>query len=389
MLEGVSFRDILPYIEGKPELLRWAKNNKIVVDASEDELSAVLSENTVAMQNSDELYRVIMPTAQCSLGCTYCGQFHSPNKIDALTAASILSDIEENLGTEKYRYLKVGWFGAEPLQNLPGVRSLTQQLMQTSARHNVHYSAKMATNGLKLTGEVASELIHELSVMRLDVTLDGPAHVHDSRRFSKGGKGTFEAILGNLKSVASIRPPPGVVTVRCNVDHTNADSVEELLLILGEQGWGDAISVYFAPVHAWGDFSPQRTDSSWLAEKEIEWRYLARHLGIPVADLPARKYITCMATNKHARLYDPNGKSHSCTELPLAARETSGNAIDYDFRSFSDAIERHEVPCWQCKMLPVCGGACPKQWADGNVPCPTFKFNAHQLLLQELCRGNV
>lgn len=384
LVEEKSLDSLIQYFESNPEQLSWATDNKIVVDQAEDELHAVLSENKHAEQNCEELYRVIMPTAQCGLGCTYCGQLHSPMKLDFTAAASILSEIDHTLATKRYKYFKVGWFGAEPLQNYSAIRRLTRQFMETAAKYDVRYGAKMTTNGLKLNADVASELIHELHVTRLDVTLDGPAPVHDTRRPSKGGKGTFQTILANLNSVVSMRPPPGVITIRCNVDRSNVESIEELILIIADQGWGDAISLYFAPVHAWGDYQSSGNDSSWLAEKEIEWRFLARHFGIPVSALPTRKYITCMATNEHARLYDPGGKTYPCTELPLTGSATHEGTVDYDFRAFNSIVELREVPCWQCKMLPVCGGACPKQWADGKVPCPLFKFNAHQLLLQEL-----
>jgi uncharacterized protein len=32
-------------------------------------------------------------------------------------------------------------------------------------------------------------------------------------------------------------------------------------------------------------------------------------------------------------------------------------------------------------MLPVCGGACPKSWAEGRRACPPNKFNIKEKLI--------
>jgi uncharacterized protein len=35
-------------------------------------------------------------------------------------------------------------------------------------------------------------------------------------------------------------------------------------------------------------------------------------------------------------------------------------------------------------MLPVCGGACPKQWHEGRAPCPSAKKNLGERLMLAL-----
>jgi uncharacterized protein len=51
------------------------------------------------------------------------------------------------------------------------------------------------------------------------------------------------------------------------------------------------------------------------------------------------------------------------------------------FREFNDEIAKGEhSQCGACRMLPVCGGACPKQWSEGRVPCPPAKTNMPERL---------
>ncbi len=42
---------------------------------------------------------------------------------------------------------------------------------------------------------------------------------------------------------------------------------------------------------------------------------------------------------------------------------------------FNDKVEAGQYDCSSCRMLPVCGGACPKEWLEGHKPCPSAKQN--------------
>ena len=48
---------------------------------------------------------------------------------------------------------------------------------------------------------------------------------------------------------------------------------------------------------------------------------------------------------------------------------------------WNDLIQNDaSLPCNTCTMLPVCGGACPKSWQEGNAACPSNKFNIKEKL---------
>ena len=59
------------------------------------------------------------------------------------------------------------------------------------------------------------------------------------------------------------------------------------------------------------------------------------------------------------------------------------------FGAFGDRVERGEVPCRSCAMLPVCGGSCPKAWLEGEVPCPSAKDNIGLRLVLAYAKGVV
>ena len=40
------------------------------------------------------------------------------------------------------------------------------------------------------------------------------------------------------------------------------------------------------------------------------------------------------------------------------------------------------------RMLPTCGGGCPKEWEEGRIPCPTPKFNIEQRMVLSYLKKN-
>ncbi len=48
---------------------------------------------------------------------------------------------------------------------------------------------------------------------------------------------------------------------------------------------------------------------------------------------------------------------------------------------FYSRVASAEYPCHGCRMLPTCGGACPKNWREGLKPCPPEKYNIEQRLI--------
>ena len=59
------------------ELLEKLIEFKLLVPVEEDELALVINENINDIQESTTLYQVIQPSANCQLGCGYCGQKHT------------------------------------------------------------------------------------------------------------------------------------------------------------------------------------------------------------------------------------------------------------------------------------------------------------------------
>lgn len=390
---------------------------QIVVPRAERELASILEANERSVGKGEVLYVVVEPTAWCQLHCTYCGQLHSPVSLSPEHQDQLLRRIQDRLDGASYHGLRIGWFGGEPLCGVSIMRLLSARLKALAASRGCSFRADVVTNGLTLTPDVATELVTEMNVQRIEITLDGAGEYHDRRRRTKSGRGTFATILGNVLDLARRTDLRVSLSIRCNVDRNNHDGVSPLLHELADAGIATRISRFYAtPVINWGNDAGDRgVSTEQFAKWEVAWLGEMYRLGFRVNVLPTRCAPGCLALNPDAEVVDPFGVVFNCIEMPLVPvgsrnqsfvdmpllvtnLRSSGPAILGDsramgslaegvdqrrasFRDFFDRIGSGEYPCGECALFPMCGGACPKKWADGEIPCPAFKYNLSERLL--------
>lgn len=382
-LEGEQFASLAP------EVVSALVDGGILVDRHEDEVAVVLGENNAAIADNCVLKHVIQPTAACQLGCDYCGQEHFARHMSEAHQDALVERLGKRLSSGRYSSLDISWFGAEPLLGIKAMRRLSPSLVGLAETRGATYSSTVVTNGLRLTREVAFELENVHRVRAAEITLDGPEAVHDRRRHVKNGKPSFARILRNLVAVSRTADITMHLSVRCNVDRRNADSVSDLIDMLQEEGLHRRISLSFAPVYSWGnDADAYALPPDEFGVREIEWFAQMHREGFDLDLLPGRQPIVCLAVHREGELTDAVGDIFNCTEVSYVPSYGQPNryaigTLDGDdvvgqppFRQFNTEIAAGEHPqCGGCRMLPACGGACPKQWSEGNVPCPPAKAN--------------
>ena len=369
---------------------------EILVPQAEDELAAVLSRNREAIRTNSHLNYVIQPTAHCQLGCGYCGQTHERQNLSTKNEAAILLDVRDRLDAGEFTELNLCWFGAEPLSGIVQMRSLTPKLRQVAEERNVEYRASIVTNGLAMSRKTGAELVNALGVVSITVSLDGTAMYHDRRRHTKSGKPTFNQILANLVALAdTIGSDPVEIKVRCNVDRENAPDVVRLLQRLHDEGLHRAVQFYTAPIHSWGNDAHRRSlDPEDYARMELSWFVEMKRLGFPVPLVPKVQHVVCLAVQPQGALVDAHGTLFNCTEVSYVPsygtpnRFAIGDVMSGErgttrdlLGSFNDQVQGGAFGCSSCRMLPVCGGACPKEWVEERVPCPSSKRNMAERLL--------
>lgn len=358
-----------------------------LVEAEHDELADADELRDRRKNRTDRLELIIMPTEACNFRCTYC--------YEDFALGRMLTQVREGVKELVRRYrrehgiekLTVAWFGGEPLVAFDVIEELSTYFLEFCAEEGIDYSAGITTNGLLLTPDVA-ERCAQLGISHYQITLDGPAHTHDSSRFLMGGGKTFDGIIANLTEMA--RTDNSFRTlIRTNFTEVNSVHVPELIEQLSGLFADDPrFQVIYRPVGDWG--GPQGENSEAYEGKQAELAKLdlctsAAGSGLTVADDVFLKPngSVCYAASPWSFVIRPNGLVNKCTVALRDPRNAVGQltedgqlGLDQERMSlWVDNDDAQDSGCHSCFFRPSCQGAhCPLvRIQEGERPCPPQK----------------
>lgn len=389
-----------------PTILQELFKFEILVPEKENEFETVLEQNIEAEKDDKTLAFVIQPTANCQLGCHYCGQSHVKHTMSDDIIPKILGRINDLSKEKSYDSMYITWFGGEPLMGYGQIKKMSQEFISLCNQQSWHYSSKIVTNAVSLKKNISLELIKECKVTYFQITIDGTKEFHDKRRVTKkNANGTFDIILSNLIDLIELEEfesSRSYVEVRMNIDKTNYESIPYLIDLLADYKINEKnVGLSFAPILDWGEneASSASLDNELYGELEIEWLIHATSKGFkPGNIIPSRRFAPCMVVNKSSEVFDAYGNIYPCYELPitpaynspeykignlnLPAETYNHNAIP---RNWFEDIKDNISWCPECTYFPVCGGGCPKEWYSSKPACPPFKFNGRdRIVLQHI-----
>jgi uncharacterized protein len=335
----------------------------------------------------------LFPTSYCNMGCEYCGQEHRKEPLNARHRQSVLDRICSAAQAEGLQRINLGWFGGEPLMAYNTIREMSQQIISICSARSVSYAASIVTNGALLTRRKLDTLVKQCSVTRFNITIDGPEDVHDAHRPLKSGAKSYRRLTSLLaQAVQNPELDAASFVLRTNIDVENCDYIDAYLKEMAELGFAGKRNVIFqlVPVHSWGnDVDERRVGRESYLQREVEWLSLMQRLGLQTTLLPGGvRAKTCSAVGRSSEVVLTDGHVFSCTEQPLVpSLEIDSRLAHVDdlepedlrpsgaYDPWNDSVASGAIPCSTCWFLPACGGSCPKLWAEGEVPCPSIKFN--------------
>lgn len=373
---------------------------EFIVPKDQDEYVFIMSDNKTKRAEANFLSMTIQPTANCQLGCHYCGQSHSKDYAKDDVVDKYVDRIE-NIFSQKsiYNGLSITWYGGEPLMGYSSIVKTSKRFLEICNEKKFTYISSIVTNGLSLKPNLFETLVNECNITDYQITLDGTAKSHDQRRMTKKGGATFDLIMKNIVDVINTETYTSKncrITIRVNIDQTNYQEVDELIDLINEKKLNNKLGIYFAPITDFGgnDASKESLSMEFFAEKEIEWLFKCYELGISVNQiLPTRKSSVCMVQKEDSEVWDAYGNIYTCWEFPYTDYAGDEHKIGNLFqpestynknatlRNWDDTIDSGKTWCKTCSHLPVCGGGCPKLWEEGTPACPTFKTNFKEKLM--------
>jgi uncharacterized protein len=395
-------------------------------DASDEEREAldVLWENGFLVENRDadrrsldqylddvksdtsELNVTLLTTLQCNFACEYCfqgdhGDYNErAGKMSLDTARAVVEWIAGELDRVRPGKLVLTFFGGEPLLNLPVMYEVAGQMWAATRQRQLPMFVNIITNGLLLTPEVVDRMA-PLGLNGIKITLDGDRATHNRMRPLRGGQGTFDRIVENVRRVAGRCR----ISIGGNFDEGSVDSLPALLEFLKQQDFADKLAkVFFKPIVRAEPVAPKGViplvpiaatnqlngtcmtsvgagagaacDScNVLDDKMTVLRQETRRLGFPTHD--GVHNGPCHVHKRHAHTIGPDGSLYPCPGFTGQLALSTGHITDRPDPGRDTAREKFDrlapwKACGDCAFIPVCAGGCVAashaQLGDMNVP---------------------
>jgi uncharacterized protein len=355
--------------------------------------------------DTSELNVTVLTTLQCNFACDYCfqgdhGDYNKfAEKMSLETAARVAAWIERELDRVRPEKLVLTFFGGEPLLNLPVMYYLAERLAAATSSRGVQQIVSIITNGLLLTEEVVDRLL-PFGLKGVKITLDGDRDTHNRMRPLRGGQGTFDRIIDNMRRIAGRCQ----IAIGGNFDDSSFGSYSALLGFLQEEFEGKLVKVNFKPTVRTPEDAGVHVAKSTLSGKGVLPLIPVNSNGQPMKPLGgtcmtsagAGTASTCDSCHslddqmtflrdetrrhgfntpdgvhngpchvhmKHAHTIGPEGSLYACPGFTGEKGMSTGHIDDRRDPLRDRAQERFDRlspwnACGDCAFIPVCAGGC-------------------------------
>jgi uncharacterized protein len=370
---------------------------------------------TSVKNDTSELNITLLTTLQCNFACDYCFQgdhgdynLHA-DKMSMETAGRVGDWIERELERVHPEKFVFTFFGGEPLLNLPVMYYLAERMWHATQARGVELYVNIITNGLLLSPEVVDRML-PFGLNGVKITLDGERDTHNRMRPLRGGQGTFDRIVENIRRVAGRCR----IAIGGNFDESSVDSFPALIDFLSKQEFADKlVKVNFKPVVRAEPVSPGKgiipltpvgaknqlngtcmtsvgagagkacdscnvlDDKMSFLREETKRHGFATHDGVPKGP--------CHVHKTHAHTIGPDGSLYACPGFTGQLAMSTGHIDDRVDSWRESALDKFErlhpwKDCGDCAFIPTCAGGCVaashSQLGDMNTPTchkPSFE----------------
>ena len=368
-------------------------DNGFLIRADIDELN-ILSKNYFNSINDDKfLSLTIAPTLNCNFNCIYCYQEKKKMVMQEEVEKALISFVDKNL--HENSSLNVTWFGGEPLLQYDIIKELSSSFLEICSKKTSKYQSSIVTNGYLLNRRMAKEL-SKLNIRSAQVTIDGPAPVHNKRRPLRGGGRTFDRLINNIDETADLIN----IDIRMNVDKENENKIEELLNELVKRKLNHKVGFYIGHTYPYTNVC---ADISSVCLSERDFSILDVSAGLAMVDRGFGSYreprainYNCFAEAKKGYVVCPNGELLKCWNDVGKKKEAVGHLLIPTSRQMIEKRKKwsHRNPfkleCKDCQLLPICMGGCLYLYnLNGKVDCHPWKYEPELHLLYYYYRKKI
>ncbi len=350
----------------------------------------------------------------CNLACDYCyysrvGGKIGP-KVNRIESWILEKFIREYMTVSDKGAASFAWQGGEPL--LAGL-DFFREVVSLQAKYalpGTSISNALQTNATLVNPEWAN-FFKQYNFL-VGVSLDGPREIHDARRVTRSGAGSYDRVMQGIGHLRAADVDFNILTV---VHEGNVGRAQDLMEFYRREGFD---YVQFIPAM---DFRAQETGKppSYLISAAQYGQFLCEAFDIwyndGEPDMSVRFFDNILAVYLHQEaelcvhrkfcpttlILEQNGDAYPCDfyisdEYKLgnvgenSLEEILGSLVHQKFLSKKPTLP---VQCQTCEYLQLCHGGCPRNrvWheADDGVDpdyfCASYKqiyAYAHERMLE-------
>lgn len=363
-----------------PEFSDYLLERGYAYQSAEDQQAAVEEANQAFLKETadSQVQLMLIPTYGCNLACVYCYEHGvaAEHKVISKEAVDAFFDYARKHFSDSKIKPYITLFGGEPLVNSPTQRAIIDYIVDRCAEEG--YELAAVTNGYDFADFVG--ILKKAHVKEMQFTLDGCRAIHDQRRATANGKGSFDRVIAGIGAAVEAGFP---VNLRTVVDLENIEDLVNLAEYLDSKGWLDLpperfktqigrnyelFSCYSKPqylmsqVELWAEYAKLSKLYPILAKFHRPDFYGIRHL-VDTGELPIASFDTCPAC-KTEWVFDLNGEIYGCT-ASCGRQEYLLGTYYPEVRLNQERISRWQSrsvqtidQCRDCKYDVICGGGC-------------------------------
>lgn len=367
-LDDESHAELLR-IKDAPHLIDFCKDPaffmqlstaKVIVSEGEEEtLLNVINYNRSRRKFDNKILSLtIAPTLDCNFNCSYCFEESTLNhSMDDEVEGMLINFIER---FKPLRYIDINWYGGEPLLCFDRIESITKKIKEL----DIPFVASIVTNGYLLSSRIINRL-DELKIRDIQITIDGDKEMHDSRRRTRTGGGTYNQIISNIDKLLEVWS--GKLNIRVNIDETNKHQYHHVYTLFKDKFKGNNITI--TPGFVCSLENSSKSSCQFNREEAAEFN-IEQYREHGIKDLrffPKQDNSGCVATKDNGFIIGPHGETYSCWRDVGVQDKIIGNInpdTHWDINTIANYIVGTDIfndyECRRCFYLPVCDGGCPE-----------------------------
>lgn len=187
---------------------------------------AILAEELARVNDPTRLHITVNPTMRCNNACLYCCQDHdgqpsmSGQDWDALRR-HVRSRLDQGVA-----HVRISLMGGEPTLEFAKVVRFLSWVSRLCADRGTAFHCNLTTNGRLLASLKAASELARSGVDHVQLTIDGPAHLHDRLRPGISGRPTHGQAMQAVRNLCALTNGP---SLQIRTNHTRW-SIEPAIL---------------------------------------------------------------------------------------------------------------------------------------------------------------